>query len=168
MLPEPLHPAVVHFPMVLAALLPLSAVVALWAIYRGAPALPVWAVPLAIAALLTGTGWLALQTGAAEEERVEAVVSEAAIHEHEEAAERFLLFASVVTLIAAAGLARGNLGSAARLLATAGTAVVLLAAVQVGAKGGDLVYVHGAGSAWVGDGAAESGPPSGHIKRGEG
>ena len=34
MLPNPLHPAVVHFPIVLMFLLPISAGVALWALFR--------------------------------------------------------------------------------------------------------------------------------------
>lgn len=149
MLPDPLHPAVVHFPMALAALLPLFALVALWAIRRGGRALYVWAVPVAMAGLLTGTAWLALETGEQEEDRVEAVISEAAIHDHEEAAERFLLFAGVLTLVTGVGLAGGTLGSAARLLATVGTVGVLAAGIQVGSLGGELVYTHGAGAAYV-------------------
>ena len=149
MLPSPLHPAVVHFPIVFAVLLPLAALLALWAIRRGSAPLRAWAFPLALAAGLTGSAWVALQTGEAEEERVEAFVAEAAIHEHEEAAERFLLFAGVLTLVAGAGLLTGTVGSAARLVATAGTVVVLLAGVQVGRAGGELVYEHGAAQAYV-------------------
>ena len=50
MLPNPLHPAVVHFPIVFMFLLPISAGVALWAIRRGANPLKAWAVPVAFAA----------------------------------------------------------------------------------------------------------------------
>ena len=167
MLPEPLHPIVVHFPMALAALLPLSAVVALWAIHRGARAAYVWGVPLALAALMTGSAWMALETGEAEEERVEAVVSEAAIHTHEEAAERFLLFAGVLTLIAAAGLAKGTMGSAARILTTVGTVGVLAAGIQVGYAGGELVYTHGAAAAYVSSGGSGSASPARHEERDE-
>lgn len=149
MLPNPLHPAVVHFPMALAVLLPISAAVALWAIRRGAAPLKAWAVPAAFAVALTGSAWVALQTGAGEEEKVEAFVGEAAIHEHEEAAERFLLLAGVVTLVAGVGLLSGVAGRAARLVASAGTLVVLGAGIQVGAAGGDLVYEHGAAQAYV-------------------
>jgi hypothetical protein len=149
MLPSPLHPAVVHFPIVFSVLLPIAALLALWAIRRGVAPLRAWAFPLVLAAGLTGSAWVALQTGEAEEERVEAFVSEAAIHEHEEAAERFLLFAGVVTLVAGAGLLGGAVGSAARIVATAGTVLVLLAGYQVGRAGGELVYEHGAASAYV-------------------
>jgi uncharacterized membrane protein YphA (DoxX/SURF4 family) len=104
---------------------------------------------VAVALALTVSGWVALQTGEAEEDRVEAFVGEAAIHEHEEAAERFLLFAGVVTLVAGVGLLSGAVGTAARVVATAGTAVVLAAGVQVGSAGGKLVYEHGAAQAYM-------------------
>jgi len=155
MLPEPLHPLVVHFPMAFAVLLPISAAVALWAIRRGAVPLRAWAIPAALAVALTGSAWVALQTGEAEEEKVEAFVGEAPIHEHEEAAERFLLFSGLVTLVAGFGLLSGVTGRAARLVAAAGTLVVLVTGIQVGAAGGDLVYEHGAAQAYVS--SAESG-----------
>lgn len=156
MLPEPLHPAVVHLPLALAVLLPFFAVLALWAIRRGVSTTAAWGVPVLLAVLLTGSAWVALQTGESDEERVEEVVSEAAIHEHEEAAERFLLLAGVVTLLAGVGLARGTLGSAGRILATVGTVAVLAAGVQVGARGGELVYTHGAARVYADDGPASA------------
>jgi hypothetical protein len=149
MLPSPLHPAVVHFPIVFAVLLPVAALLALWAIRRGAAPRRAWALPLAFAMALTASGWVALETGEAEEDRVEAFVGEAPIHQHEEAAERFLLFAGVVTLVSAAGMLAGTVGTAARLVASVGTLVVLAAGVQVGRAGGELVYEHGAAQAYV-------------------
>lgn len=154
MLPDPLHPAVVHLPLALAVLLPFFALLALWAIRRGVTTSTAWAVPLALALILTGSAWVALQTGEADEERVEAVVSGAAIHDHEEAAEQFVLLAGVVTLLAMVGLAGGALGSAARILTTAGTLLILAAGVQVGARGGELVYEHGAALVYAGDDAS--------------
>src|SRR5512134_3400045 len=53
MLPDPLHPAVVHFPIVLMILLPLAAAGALWAIRRGVGPAKAWTIPLAAAAALT-------------------------------------------------------------------------------------------------------------------
>lgn len=161
MLPEPLHPAIVHFPMVLVVLLPVVALVALWAIRRGAVPSRAWLVPLAVAGALTFTSWLAIRTGEAEEERVEAVVSEQALHDHEEAAERFLVLSGVLLLVAGAGLLRNTVGTSARLLATAGAFGLVVAGVQVGSAGGDLVYRHGAASAYVeAGGAALDGPLS--------
>jgi len=89
MLPNPLHPAVVHFPVVLAFLLPLFVGGALWAIRRGANARRAWLVPLAVAVALSLSAWAAVQTGGAQGERVERVVSEQAIESHEEMAEAF-------------------------------------------------------------------------------
>lgn len=148
MLPHPLHPAVVHFPLVLMFLLPIFAIAAVWVIRRGAGARRVWAVPLALSAALSASAFLALRTGEAEEDRVEAVVSEGALHEHEEGAERFLVLSGVLLLVAAAGLVPGDLGRAARYLTVAGAIGVAVAGVQVGAAGGELVYEHNAASAY--------------------
>lgn len=149
MLPDPLHPAVVHFPIVLAVLLPIFALGALWAIRRGAAPRKAWGIPLAIAAAVTASGWLALETGEAEEERVEGVVGEAVLHEHEEAGERFLLLSGLVLVVGGVGLAGGTIGMAGRLLATAGSLAVLAAGLSVGEAGGELVYRHGAAQPYV-------------------
>jgi uncharacterized membrane protein len=151
MLPDPLHPAVVHFPLVLAALLPLFAVGSLVAIRRGNGARTAWALTLALAAVLAASAWFAVETGEAQEDRVEEVVGEAPLHEHEEAAERFLVLAGSLLLVAAVGLAGGTVGTAARYVATLGTLVVLYAGVDVGDAGGELVYRHGAASAYTAD-----------------
>ena len=149
MIPNPLHPAVVHFPIVLVMLLPLFVVAALWSIRRGATPLRAWSVPLAIAALVVASSFVALRTGEADEERVEDVVSENAIHEHEEAAERLLVLSGVLLLVAAAGVSRGALGTSARFLTGAGSLVLVIAAFQVGAAGGELVYRHNAASVYA-------------------
>jgi uncharacterized membrane protein len=155
MMPNPLHPAIVHFPIVLAVLLPVFVAVAIWAIRRGANPVRIWSIPLALAALLVASSFVALKTGEAEEERVESVVSEAVLHEHEEAAERFLALGGVLLLIAAAGLVHGRLGSSARLLTAAGSVALLVAGFQVGDAGGQLVYRYNAGSVYAeGTGAA--------------
>ena len=111
----PLHPLVVHFPIVLAMLLPISIAVALWAIRKGTTPRRIWSVPLAFATALTLSAWVATQTGESQEDRVERVVARGALHGHEEAAERFLVLSGVLVLLTAAGFARGNIGRAARL-----------------------------------------------------
>ncbi|HEU0077184.1 MAG TPA: hypothetical protein VFQ76_06020, partial [Longimicrobiaceae bacterium] len=116
MLPDPLHPAVVHFPIVLMILLPFFALGALWAIRRGSrrgsrPRMA-WALPLAVSAALAASALAAVRTGEAQEEKVEDVVGERALHEHEEAAERFQILAGVLLLVAATGLAGGRVGTA--------------------------------------------------------
>jgi uncharacterized membrane protein len=148
-MPEPLHPAMVHFAIVFAILLPISAIAALWATRRGARVRPVWAIPFGLALALTLAAYGAVRTGEAEEDRVEAVVGEAILHEHEEAGERFLVLAGVLTLIAATGFVGGTVGTAGRGITAVGAVVLAAAAYQVGAMGGELVYRHGAASAYT-------------------
>lgn len=161
MIPDPLHPAVVHFPIVLAVLLPIFAVGALWAIRRGARPTGAWAIPVALAAALTASGWLALETGEAQEERVEGVVGETVLHEHEEAAERFLVLSGLVLVVAGVGFVGGTIGSAGRLLATVGSVAVLVAGFEVGSAGGELVYRHGAAQPYVTSAASDAGSVAG-------
>jgi uncharacterized membrane protein len=155
MLPDPLHPAIVHFPIVLAFLLPISAVVALWTIRKGARPLRAWAAPLAIAAALAASSWLSVQTGEAQEEKVERVVAEQPFDAHEESAELFLTASAVVLVIAGAGMIRGIGGRIARVAATAGSIALVGGAAYVGHTGGKLVYEHGAASAYVRDATPE-------------
>jgi uncharacterized membrane protein len=156
----PLHPLVVHFPVVLAVLLPISAIVALWVIRKGASPRKVWAVPFAVAAALAASAWVATETGEDQEDRVERVVARGAIHGHEEAAERFLVLSGVLVVIAAGGLARGTVGRAARYVSAAGALGLVAAAAQVGHSGGVLVYREGAASAYTATAAGGNSPVS--------
>ena len=149
MIPSPLHPAVVHFPIVLAVLLPLASVVALILIKRGVAARPIWGVVVALAAVLVLSSWLAVETGEEEEDAVEAVVSEQPIHEHEEAAEAFFILSGLVLAILAGGLVGGWAGPPARYIGAFGSAVLLVAGYQVGHTGGNLVYSYGAAQVYV-------------------
>ncbi|HEY7026326.1 MAG TPA: DUF2231 domain-containing protein [Gemmatimonadales bacterium] len=149
MLPDPLHPAVVHFPIVLAFLLPIVALAALWRIRRGVAPRPAWSIAVATAAALSASAWLAVETGEADEERVEHTVGEAPLESHEEAAERFLALSGGVLLLAGAGLLRGRLGAVARLATSAGALGLLVAVTLVGHSGGQLVYRYRAAEAHV-------------------
>jgi len=149
----PLHPLVVHFPIVLVTLLPISIAIALWIIRKGATPRRVWSVPVALAAALALSAWVATQTGESQEDRVERVVTRGALHGHEEAAERFLVLSAVLVLVTAAGLARGTVGRAARLVSAAGALGLMVAGVQVGHSGGTLVYREGAANAYTGPNA---------------
>lgn len=144
MLPDPLHPAVVHFPIVLMAFLPLAAVGALWAIHRGVLPFRAWAVPAILAGVLTLSAWAATETGESQEDRAEDIVGKQLIHNHEEAAERFFIFSGIVFALSVAGLVRGVPGRGARAVATVATLGLLVAGYQVGHTGGGLVYGDGA------------------------
>jgi uncharacterized membrane protein len=148
-LPNPLHPAVVHFPIVLAFLLPLFAIGALVAIRKGARPLRAWSLPLVVGAALTLSSWVAIETGEDQDERVERIVAEQPLETHEERAEMFLTLSVVLLLVSATGLARGVVGRAGRVTATVGAVALVVAAAQVGHSGGELVYRHGAASAYV-------------------
>ncbi|HEU5219408.1 MAG TPA: DUF2231 domain-containing protein [Gemmatimonadales bacterium] len=148
MLPNPLHPAIVHFPVVLMLLLPLVALGALYAIRRGAATIRAWAFPVVVAAALSLSAWAAVETGEGEEERVEAVVPESVLDQHAESAQRFLLLSLGVLGLMGAGFLRGRGGSVARGVAAAAAVMLTVAGYKVGHTGGSLVYTHGAASAY--------------------
>ena len=159
--PMPLHPKVVHLPIALALVMPLLAggLLAAWR----ANVLPrrTWSVAVALQALLLASGAAGLRTGEAEEERVEKVVAERLIEAHEEAAEVFVWGSGAVLLLALGALAVRDerKARAIALAATAGTLVVLFLGYRTGQAGGELVYQHGAASAYVDVGTAA--PPAG-------
>jgi uncharacterized membrane protein len=148
MLPNPIHPAVVHFPVVFVFLVPIFALAALWAIRRGARPLRAWALPLAMASALTLSAWVSVQTGEAQENRVENVVAKSAFETHEEAAKLFMVLSAVLLVVVAAGFLDGTPGRSARVVATLGALGLIVAGVRVGHSGGQLVYEHGAASAY--------------------
>ena len=168
MLPSPLHPAVVHFPIVFMMLLPLAAAGALWAIRRGSSVVRAWAFPVATAAALAGTAWAAVETGESDEDRAEDVVGEQALNIHETAADRFLLLSSGVLVLTAAGLLRGNVGRAGRALSTIGALGLIIAGYQVGHSGGRLVYGDGATRGLSGIASDQAGTSEGGQVRREG
>lgn len=156
MLPDPLHPALVHFPIVLALLAPLLAAGFLWAIQSGRLPARAWLAVVVLQAVIFGSAWVTAETGEEEEERVERVVREDPIEEHEEAAEWFIWIAAVTLPIAGAGVLNGSPGTGARVLAVVGTVLTALAVARVGHTGGELVYRHGAALAYLeGPAAAE-------------
>ncbi|MBY0401618.1 hypothetical protein K2X89_15095 [Myxococcota bacterium] len=149
MLPDPLHPALVHFPIALALLAPLIAVGFLWAIHSRRLPARAWLAVVLLQAVVWGSGWLTAETGEDEEERVERVVREDPIEEHEQAAEWFIWIAAATVPIAGAGLLAGGIGAGARGLAVVGTLLAAIAVARVGHTGGELVYRHGAALAYL-------------------
>jgi uncharacterized membrane protein len=168
MLPSPLHPALVHFPVVLMLFLPLVAIGALFAIRRGVAPLKAWAFPVGLAALLAVSAFVAVETGESEEHRVEDVVAKPAMETHEEAGKRFMLFSGIVFAIMSVGLIRGGAGRAARAAGLAGALALTVAGVQVGHSGGRLVYGDANTPGLVGAAGAIAGEmPEGEREEGE-
>lgn len=149
MLPDPLHPALVHFPIVLALLAPLLMAGFLWAIHTRRLPARAWLAVVVLQAAVFGSAWITAEAGEDQEDRVERVVREEPIEEHEEAAEWFIWIAGLTLPIAGAGLLAGGFGTGARGLALAGSLLAALAVARTGQTGGDLVYVHGAATIYL-------------------
>ena len=144
MLPDPLHPAVVHFPLALAFVAPALAVLGVVLVAKGAKPLQGWSpVVLATVFLLAGA-IVAVETGEDQEERVEEIVPEAPLELHEERAELVRNVAAVALVLSALGLLGGRKGWIARGLAGAALLGVLAAAWVTGKTGGELVILPGA------------------------
>lgn len=168
----PLHPMLVHLPMALAVLIPAAAVAVVGAWTRGWWDARTWWLVVALQATLVVSAGLALQSGEAEEERVEHVVAKAAIEAHEEAAQVFAGLATAVLVLAVAAqvFARRDLGRWLAMATVAGSVLVGGAGVAVGHAGGELVWAKGAGTVQVAapGGAAAAAGPGGAAERGQG
>lgn len=164
MVPDPLHPAVVHFPVALAVLAPLVALAALVAIARGWMPARTWLAVVALQALLVGATWLAVETGEAQEERVEPAVGERVLEAHEEGAERFLGLSVAALAVAGLGLLRGRAGAVGRAGMVVAATGLLAAAAAVGHSGGELVYRHGAARVYVDAARAEAGVAAAPVR----
>jgi uncharacterized membrane protein len=151
MLPDPLHPAVAHFPMALAPLMPVLALLAILAIQRDWLPVRAWAAIVLLQALLVGFAWFSIETGEEQEDRVEKVVERDVIHEHEEAAEAFIIAAAIALVAMGAGLLPERNGRLGRIAGTVLAVVVFALGANTGRLGGALVYEHGAASAYTGD-----------------
>lgn len=139
----PVHPMLVHLPLVLAVALPPLFGVLLWTGSRGqTPGM--WRIAVGLALVLALSASAAVYSGEQDEEIVESVVSEAALETHEDRADVFLWLSWLVAGITAAGLLQGAMGRSARLAAVGFSALLLVAAVGTGHAGAELVYRHGA------------------------
>jgi uncharacterized membrane protein len=144
-LPSPLHPAVVHFPIVL---LLLGSVVACAAVV-----LRRWQLPQ-IAAVLLALGAagsvVAVQTGEEDGEAVEgrSAAVEQILDEHEDWAERTRNAGVIAGVLAVASACLVRMPKAARGLGAAAAIAAVASAycvAETGHYGGQLVYRHGAG-----------------------
>ena len=158
-MPEPLHPAVAHFPV---ALLLLGAVLAVAAVFVRRWHLPLFA---AIVLSLGAIGAVAATiTGEEEEEKVEHAIpsAEPVLEEHADWGEgaRNAGIAAALLAVAAAFFVHKPVGG--RVLSVLAACVALVAGyyvAQAGHFGGELVYRHGAGVT-LGVGAGGAAPES--------
>ncbi len=149
------HPAIVHVPLGLAVVMPLVAAGLTLAIWRRRLPRLAFAIVTGLQLIVVWGGLIAIRLGHADAERAERVVAERLVDAHEEAAETFE-WVAVGVLVAAAGAllvpARGI--PAVGALVTAGALAAAALGVNAGAKGGELVFRHGAGVQRVGSPAA--------------
>jgi uncharacterized membrane protein len=152
----PLHPAIVHLPLGLAFILPALALGYAWTVWKGSARPRAWLAIVALQAVLLGAGLVAMNTGEREEDRVERVVPDAALEQHEAYAEQFVWATGFTLVLAALVLVsrRPALGHALIVATVTGTVVVAVAAIRVGHAGGRLVYEHNAGAAYATSGSA--------------
>jgi|FLOH01.1.fsa_nt_gi uncharacterized membrane protein len=142
----PLHPIVVHFPIVLGSLLPFLALLLWWAIKKDHLQQQVWVLVTVMALAYGATAIVAVELGEKDEDKVEEIVSEKVIEEHEEAAEMIPWVAGTLFLVSIAGLVKKNSHSLRLGLAVL-SLVALIPLVSAGHTGGELVYQYGAANA---------------------
>jgi hypothetical protein len=109
-----------------------------------------WLIIIGLQLVTTITGYVAMETGENEEHQVEKVVAKKLIHEHEERAEVFV-GATVVALVLsiATYFLLKDIQFYLHLLIAAVSLVSCFLAYRTGESGGELVYRHGAASAYV-------------------
>lgn len=144
----PLHPVVVHFPIVLGSLLPFLALLLWGAIKKEYLQPKVWALVTIMALAYGASAIVAVELGEKDEDKVEEIVSERVIEEHEEAAEMVPWVAGTLFLVSLAGLAKKNSHSLRLGLAVL-SMIALIPLVSAGHTGGELVYQYGAANAHI-------------------
>lgn len=146
----PLHPALVHVPLGLAFALPPIAVGLALAIWRRRLPRAAFGALAGLQLILVGAGLLAMQLGERDEDVVRRVVSERLIEAHEERAEAFVWAAGAVLAGAVAVLLVPAVAAPAlAAVVAAGTLGVAALGIAAGSAGGDLVYRHGAATAFL-------------------
>jgi uncharacterized membrane protein len=145
----PLHPAIVHAPLGLALAVPVLLLALTIALFRRKVSPRAFLVGVLLQAIVVGGGLLALATGNAEESRVEAVVSEAALDRHEDLATIFVIMAAATLVTAvAASFTRDRWSRGFAVVSTGASVGVLALGLAVGHAGGNLVYRDGAASVY--------------------
>ena len=162
----PLHPIVVHIPLVLAGLTPVVAGWLAWQTWRGRGSRRAWLVAFTLQAVIVGSALVAIDTGGDEADVVRKVVPRGAIGAHAHDAKQFAIGAGAVgvMLLAAVAFTEKKAAVAGGVAAAAAVVVVLLG-VRAGHEGGKLVYQYDAAAAYVkvptAVPTAEGGPPPG-------
>jgi uncharacterized membrane protein len=142
----PLHPIAAHFPIVLGITLPVLALLLWWAIKKEYLQQRAWILVVFLALTYGVSSFVAVELGEKDEDKVEKVVSEKVIEEHEEAGELIPWFATGLFLISLAGFLPKNSHRIRLAMAVLSLAAIIPLA-NTGHTGGKLVYQYGAANA---------------------
>ncbi len=142
----PLHPVAVHFPIVIGVVLPFIALGLLWAIRKDRIQQKVWIGVTVLALAYGASAWVAAELGEEDEDKVEKVVAEEVLEEHEEAGERLPWIAGGLVILSLGGLMTRH-ARKAQIAFVVLSLVAIVPLAQTGHSGGKLVYQYGAANA---------------------
>ena len=146
----PNHALIVHFPLALAFLMPVLVLVVAFMMKKNKISNEGWLIIVGLQLVMTATGYASLQTGETEESIVERVVDKKLISEHEEAAEIFVGSTVIgLALSIAVYFLRAELQLYVQLGIVFFGLISTYFAFNAGKLGGELVYEHGAASAYA-------------------
>jgi len=145
----PVHPMIVHFPLALTFILPILILVFAYLIKTNKMAPQGWLIIIGLQLAVVATGYMSLETGENEEDLVAKVLDKKLIHEHEEAAEIFV-GSAVLGLVLSIGVffIRNEIQFPIKLAIAVIGLLSCYLAFLAGSLGGELVYKHGAASAY--------------------
>lgn len=145
----PLHPLIVHVPLVLAGLTPIIAAYLAWQTWRGRDTRRGWLVAIALQVVIVAGAVIAIDTGGDEAGVVHTVVPREAIRDHAGSA-RWFEYASGATLalLAASAVLRDRRAAIAGGAATVVALATLAIGIRTGHLGGKIVFEHDAPSAY--------------------
>lgn len=145
----PLHPILVHLPLGLCMVMPVIALCIALGIRKKLFTAKLWLLVVVLQAVVFGSAFAAMKAGGHEEEKVEKIVAEKFIHEHEEAGETFVMISGIILGIAVLGLfSKKSFGQLAIILTVLASIASVILAIEAGHSGGSLVYLYGAGKAY--------------------
>lgn len=142
----PLHPIVVHFPIALAFLLPLLTLLIWFGVKKEAVRPRMWISVIALNGALFGFAWLAEYTGEMDEHKVEKIVGEEIMEDHEDWGKSVLWVSGIVFALSFAPLI-AHRSEGARVIYLLGTLGTLLPVSFAAHSGGIMIYKHNAAQA---------------------
>ena len=156
-MPTLFHPVIVHFPIVVTALMPFLILIFAYMIKINKMTPRGWLIIIGLQLVVTITGYVALESGEIEEEAVARVVDKTFINQHEEAAEIFVGTSVIVLVLSTAVFfLRTEFQFYSKLAIALISIVSTYLGYHAGKLGKDLIYTHGAASVYAGEHRGES------------